>query len=237
MKHKKTWIGIASAIFLSAAPFAGAVPTIYIDYGDDGVIDATIIDQLPGDLVTGIPGMGVVSTFFGPGGAGGLMGTVTATTKPAVGSATKPNLSQVSLEIAGTGTLAIYFTEDLYGPTGPGYHAELTISTGAPATAVVDSYSYATIAAFAPFVGAGTPMISLGASSLDALSGNGTLAFDGSVPPPFTLTQKVIITKGGAGGTVLVTANLTSVPDGGTTMALFGVSLLGLYGARRKFSK
>lgn len=29
----------------------------------------------------------------------------------------------------------------------------------------------------------------------------------------------------------------TGVPDGGTTMALFGLSLLGLYGARRKFAK
>jgi hypothetical protein len=30
---------------------------------------------------------------------------------------------------------------------------------------------------------------------------------------------------------------LTAVPDGGTTMALFGFSLLGLGGLRRKFSK
>ncbi|MEO0018676.1 MAG: motif, partial [Verrucomicrobiota bacterium] len=49
-------------------------------------------------------------------------------------------------------------------------------------------------------------------------------------------TQKVIINQP-SGGSTQVTANLQSVPDGGTTLALLGCSMLGLGGLRRKFSK
>jgi len=44
-------------------------------------------------------------------------------------------------------------------------------------------------------------------------------------------------TQTGSGTAFRFSASTVAVPDGGTTMALFGLSLLGLYGARQKFGR
>jgi hypothetical protein len=57
------------------------------------------------------------------------------------------------------------------------------------------------------------------------ISGAGYTATDGDWAGTFN----------SGGGTFTWSAS-TAVPDGGTTIALLGASLLGLYGARRKFA-
>jgi hypothetical protein len=67
-----------------------------------------------------------------------------------------------------------------------------------------------------------------------SVAGSGMVTSPGYDPTPGTWnfsTQEPDI-----GGKFTWSAS-SEVPDGGTTMALFGFSLLGLYGARRKFGK
>jgi len=68
-----------------------------------------------------------------------------------------------------------------------------------------------------------------------SLSGTGTLSATGFQATPGTW----IGTFNSGGGTFTWSSSTASspVPDGGTTMSLLGLSLLGLYTARRKFSK
>jgi hypothetical protein len=186
MKHTRLTITIASAVAFATAPFAAAVPTLYFDFGDDGTIDATSIDEVIGsDTFIGIAG--VVNRFYI---VGDFFGSATGATKPSLGTETAPELAETTLNLTGKGKIAIYFSEDGYGPTNQGYQTELSISTLA-SNATVNYYTYATTAAFAPFVGAGTPMTSQQLTSLGASSASGSLSFNGSDPlnVPFTLTQ------------------------------------------------
>ena len=64
------------------------------------------------------------------------------------------------------------------------------------------------------------------------VSGTGTVSGHNFQPTAGTWDFS---TQTGSAGAFRFSASST-VPDGGTTMALFGFSLLGLYGARRKFS-
>lgn len=68
-----------------------------------------------------------------------------------------------------------------------------------------------------------------------SVSGTGTVTGTGYTQTPGTWnfsTQEPDV-----GGKFTWSASAAAVPDGGTTMALFGLSLLGLYGAGRKFRK
>lgn len=74
-----------------------------------------------------------------------------------------------------------------------------------------------------------------GAQSLD-LMGTGNVSYvgpKGLVTTPGSWTG----TFNAGGGTFSWSSSTASVPDGGTTLALFGLSLLGLHGARRKLAK
>lgn len=65
------------------------------------------------------------------------------------------------------------------------------------------------------------------------LKGTGKLKITGFTNTPGTW----VFTANQAGGSFSFSSSNGAVPDGGTTVALLGLSLLGLHGARRKFSK
>ncbi|MES2474886.1 MAG: VPDSG-CTERM sorting domain-containing protein [Verrucomicrobiota bacterium] len=72
--------------------------------------------------------------------------------------------------------------------------------------------------------------------------GTGMVTGNGFDPTPgnwtFTITSASGSGSGVSGtGFSFVASNNTNVPDGGTTVALLGFSLLGLHGVRRKFAK
>ena len=132
--------------------------------------------------------------------------------------------------------IAIYFSlENAFGPTAQGYSAELAVNKLLSTGLSTSYYSYASIAAFTgPFAGIGTPLTSLSLVGGGDVLTTGSLPFNGSTNT-FTLTQKVVITQ--TGGSSQVTATLAGVPDGGSTIALLGVSLLGIGVIRRKLMK
>jgi len=69
------------------------------------------------------------------------------------------------------------------------------------------------------------------------VTGTGTMTGTGTTAYAATAgTFNFTIPSPGAGEQFTWTSSSAPVPDGGTTMALLGVSLLGLYGARRKFA-
>jgi hypothetical protein len=68
--------------------------------------------------------------------------------------------------------------------------------------------------------------------------GTGTVTGNGFDPTPGTFSFTITNQGGAAGnGQFSFVASTATVPDGGTTVALLGVSLLGLHGLRRKFGK
>lgn len=217
---------------LIAVPFAAAVPTIYFDVGNNGSLDGTVVDETLGDGALGTPG-----TVFSIFNSLGFKATTTASTKPAAGTATKPELSSVSLNVEGNGTIAIYFVETLFGPTSQAYAAELAVNDLLTPSVSTQYYSYAQIGLFTGvFAGVGSPMTTLSQVGGGNPSTTGTLPFNGAANT-FTLIQKVVVTQGSK-GKAQITATLTNnVPDGGTTLALLGASLLGLGAVRRKLTK
>lgn len=227
MKHTKLSTIIASAVGLLSAPFATAIPVLYYDIGNNGTIDGSVTDQGGGDFSA------VVGSLIGSFSSGSFLISSTAATKPAIGTGTSPELANTTLELSGIGTIAIYFTEDGYGPTSQGYLAQLSVTSLAN-SATVDYYTYASQAAF-DITNLGVPMTSQSLGGLGANVDLGTLPFDGSVGT-YTLTQRVVISQPNGGSTQL-TANLKNVPEGGTTLALLGASLVGVGTIRRKLMK
>lgn len=74
-------------------------------------------------------------------------------------------------------------------------------------------------------------------SSFLTVSGTGSMTGTGTTTYTTTPGTWFFSTQGSPVGGTFSWSSSTTVPDGGTTMALFGFSLLGLYGARRKFGK
>ena len=74
---------LAGAVALATAPFASAVPTLYFDIGDDGIIDGSAVVDQTGSDGNGNPG--TVSFNFSMGGFSIIVG---GSTKPSLGTAT-----------------------------------------------------------------------------------------------------------------------------------------------------
>jgi hypothetical protein len=67
--------------------------------------------------------------------------------------------------------------------------------------------------------------------------GSGLVSGNSFTPTPGTWSFTITNQGGGVQNQFSFVASTSSVPDGGATVALLGVSLLGLHGARRKFGK
>ena len=225
MKHKKASIIIASAAMLAAGTqFAGAVPTLTLF---DGTTTITVVDGGVGDsnaaagAVTWVGTIGVWSVNVSTGI------TTPVTTPP------YPHLDLNSQDTStAAGTLTIKWSD-----TGnPANNKGMTLNIGGTVESVTSAsltyrlYGDAGNTALATTTLLGTD----GPFGPGAFSQNGHTSVGlGGLGPNFSLTQQIVITHTGA-GTTSFNAESQVVPDGGTTIALLGGSMLGLGAIRRK---
>lgn len=224
MKHTRTSIAlVGSVILMGSMPFAGAVATMRIS--DDQSNSFLIVDNGIGDL-SAVNGVVVFSGTFG----NWVITTDTGVTKPVSGNAVRPYMDVNFIATSSTpgGTLVIEFSETGFGPMAAGTNYVLDI--GGTTQGVVNCTTLVDVnnVLFGGLaIGGGT--FSGGAFACEA-------GAPGTYTSPYSLTKRITITHGSG---VLTSSGDTqvTVPDGGTTIAMFGLSLLGLGALRRKQSK
>jgi hypothetical protein len=215
----KRVVGIVAVASLVAS--SAAASSIKIS---DGVNEVTIADGGVGDLN---PIAGAV-TFSGAVGLW-IINVTTGITYPVLGSVTEPvmDFNDISVLSSGGGTLTLWFSETGFGPTSTSVETSIGGTTGG--TVSYQAFS-------------GTALFEEGAL-LTTFTSN-TLAFNNtssgtlaSGAGPYSLTQKVQLTHS-AGGVSSYNANLSvepkPVPDGGMTLSLLGLAMVGLAALRRR---
>lgn len=228
-----SWL-VAAAIGLVAVAPAEAGSIKIFDGSETLVITDEDFISEPGTPADGAVGPGVV-VFMGSLGIWTFQLTSGVST-PVVGSQTEPimELHDVSLSSKGSaGTLEIWFSETGFGPSG--LVAESSIGGVADGKIKYETFK-------------GTTLFddSVALSSMTASAGPfGGLGYAGvgDATGPFSLTQKVTIThKGGSDAKLtsfdarLAVSPGASVPEGGMTLSLLGLALMGLAGFRHALS-
>ena len=222
-KLKMLAVALGAVVVTSSAL---AVPTLVI--WDTGGSSATAF------------GIGGVATYVNPSFDGAWSVAIsTAETKPAVGSALSPlmdlNIQATSLGVSGR-DLHVSWSDNAFGPVPGGViSAQLTshVVTGTGATVSYNTYYDA----------------ANGLSTGGALAGS-LYTTSGLLAPPiytsmqigagisssaFGITQLLTITSV-PGGSYSLDASLENIPDGGTTVMLFGAALSGVAFLRRKMA-
>ena len=211
-----------SVLLLANPPSARALPTLFVS---DGTTSYTIGDN--GSLDSdGGPGSVVFSGSVGPSWF--LVITV-GQTKPVLGSAAKPILDLFTIEATSSagGSLWVKFSENGFVSTAPTVSAAIGGTTDGTVT-------YKTYEDPANVVLAQTVLLtSQGPFGPGSFSGEASAA--AGFVAPYSLTQWTMITHT-ADGFTSFDANL-QVPDGGLTVGLLGVALLGLEALRRVIGK
>ena len=165
-----------------------------------------------------------------------LEGLGTGLSKPVTGSAIAPEVSlDVSASSLGAGTLSVWFSDDGFGPLAAGkdFVVDTSLTSLANGSVTWSTYGDVGNTIF------GNDLLHAQSSlttSVAVPSGQTQHApAGGPIAAPYSLTAKIMITHTAAGSSnpdmVLHT------PDGGTTLALLGGSLLGLGAIRRKLVK
>jgi hypothetical protein len=193
-----------------------AIPTLQLK---SGATTKTIAD---GSILDANSEAGVV-TYIGAVGIFNLNVT-TGVTKPALGSATLPDLdlNSVDLNSSGAGTLKILFTDDNFGPYTGGFLFNVGGTTNNNTVgfkAYVDSVQIVDLGTF-------------GGSGSQAFSGSGS-GGNGVYLNPFTLTTEATITTTGRSNVSFDAELVTPEPS---TIMLLGSGLIGaaIYARRRK---
>ena len=228
MKIKKLALGVGMMALIASPAYGTATLKL-----DDGVNPFFLV--LDGGVGDVNPVTGAVTYIFS---LGNWTGTVeTGRTLPDIGTAILPKLSlSVSASSSAAGTLAVSFSEIGFGPLAGHFVAETALTSLAPAATV--TYSTYGDTGNAIFGNDGTlaQMSNTYTASPDSDSLPAPLG--GPAAAPYSLTGKIVITHTSndhqASNASMV---LTAVPDGGTTLALLGCSMLGLGTLRRKFGK
>lgn len=199
---------------------ASALPTLLFDLGNDGTIEKIVTDDDADGVVTYVGGLDNFEINMSTG-----------MTKPDVGSALMPQLSlDLITSSEGGGLMAIYFSEDLFGPSGQ--------STVASISGKSDGHvNYSTIAIDEPILTIGSlPPASSSTLTNANLTDHFSVTSLGliSFAPNslYSLFQKAVITHydGSDENDTQFTATLSvskTVPDSGGTLLLFGCSFLG----------
>lgn len=157
----------------------------------------------------------------------------TGVTMPAAGSATNPfmELKFRATSNSSGGTLTVEFSEIGFGPMAAGLNYELAIDGATEGTVACTTLVDVTNGLFG-FPG-GT---SIGSQTFSGGAYAWEIGAPGTTSSPFSLTKRVTITHLSGAIRTSTGESQLAVPDGGATVALFGVSLLGLGALRRKFS-
>ena len=158
----------------------------------------------------------------------------TGITKPASGSAVKPymDLNFVAKSTSPTAAppnLTIWFSETGFGPMSAGSAFVDTIGGTTQGTVTCTTLLDVNNILFGGVAIAGPQTFGPGAFACSVGS-------PGQTTNPCALTKKIVISHGAGTQTSSGDTEVT-VPDGGTTLALLGGSLLGLGALRRKLVK
>ncbi len=195
----------------------------------DGTTTITINDngEPLGDVADSNPVIGFVAFS----GTIGVFNFVVASGQafPLLGSLSDPEMQLNVIAVSNApGTLTVSFSENGFGPSTGQFSATANGGTGGTVTyqtfqdpANVRFATTAPVAALGPL---GPGFTGLAFGNLAALSA------------PYSLTQQLTITHPGAAATA-VTANLQGVPDGGLSLGLLGIALMGIEGVRRKVNR
>lgn len=250
MKYTKLFALAAGALFCGVQ-VATAVPSLRISSGGTTVIltDEDLENALGWQaappvgstlLTDAAPGfLGFVSVTTTVGSF--AITTTTGATYPSIGSITSPEMDVLNLSVSSSGaggTLTVEFSEDGFGPTqGTGGRMAIGGTLGTGASANYDAYADGSNVLFAQTDHFGN--LSFGpntGSSPISFSGDVSGSAPGVSSPSYSLTQVVTITHGAG----LVSSSFDAaldVPDGGTTVSLLGLTLLGLGAGRRALRK
>lgn len=202
--------GIMVASFLALAPVTKAVPTMSIS---DGINPVVIITDGSGSDANGASG---VVGFNGTIGSWSLVVT-TGQTKPALGSASSPQMDlNYVVTSTGAGSLTILWSDTDFTSAG-GFFAEIGGTTSG--TIAFDTYADTGNTIF----GMSTHLTSLSFSTSPFSGTQSAAAVNGT---PFSLTERIVINHGSGTRSESGNANLTSVPDGTSTVVLLGTSLV-----------
>ena len=226
MKPTRTSFVVASSVILMASmPIAGAVATMRIS--DNQSNSFLIVDNAAGDL-SPVAGVVVFTGTFG----NWLITTDTGVTKPVSGNSVRPYMDVNFIATSSTpgGTLVIEFSEDGFGPMAPGTNYALSIGG-----TTQGSLNCTTLVDVNNVLFGGVELVPGGKT----FTGGGfacNLGAPGTYTSPYSVTKRITITHGSGVLTSSGDTQLT-VPDGGTTIAMFGLSLLGLGALRKKQRK
>lgn len=232
MKNTKTLFAIASAAILAVGTqFAGAVPTLRIS---DGTLTLDVVDN-SGQDDTGLAGK---VRYNGQFGQWWIDVSTTGTTMPFQGSNVSPYMDLNFVVSSQTATVAppsltIQFSEIGFGPMNSfaNFADSIGGTIGGTAASSVSCSTSLDVAnaLFGGSVITGKTFNGNGAFSCEASAAGQTTA-------PFSLTKTIVVTHPAGTWTTSGDTEIT-VPDGGTTLALLGGSLLGLGAIRRKLVK
>jgi hypothetical protein len=196
----------------------------------DGITTLIIHDEGAGDFYPGVGGV----TFIGAIG-GWKINVDTGITKPELGTATAPYMDfnfQATSKLTVPGTLTIEFSDTGFGPLSPNAGGFIVDFNGETA----GSITCTTLLGLSDNLWVGTDLASMtftGAFDCGAWAASTSAS-------SFSLTKKIVISHGASSSpNGLYTRGNSSVyiPDGGTTLALLGCSMLGLGAIRRKLIK
>lgn len=219
MKISKTiLLSVAAASCALFANYASAVPTLTLS---DGTTTVTVVDNGAGDLD---PTVGQV-LFSGMVGIFNTNQIEAGFTKPALGSASAPAIDLLySASTTRAGTLTASFSESgftAFPGTFTGDIGGTIMGTGISVSNTV--------------LQNGMTILSLGPLTTSNFAAGGSAALIAG--SPYSLTESVAISFGANGGSVTGDAGGTvGVPDGGMTVTMLGIGLIGIGFVRRKLT-
>ena len=220
---------VSCALALASVSSVNAVPTAALRYSIDGTTWTTVADNAGGDSIGGLAGEGFMSVHVLIGSWS--MQVAVGLTKPILGTPGSPVLD-ISVTGATTGTettkLWIEFSDIGFTSTGGSYftsvggnlalgNSEVFSSRVSSANVLFDAGT-----ALTTLNVTGTPFAASGSASAPGLTA------------PNSITISHVFTSGGRQGVISTDGRIVGVPDGGSSLVLLGLGLLGLAGLRRK---
>lgn len=234
MKINLLQVGVlVGGLSLGIGPVASAIPLMTLDDGAGNTVSL-----IGGGTPTIAGSVSTTSYSVAPLGTvcwNGSIGVWSLTmelgvTKPFQGSAAVPAMSlSFSSTSTGAGTLTVKWSDTDFGPSSGAFKADIggTLNTGG------GSLSYSTFYSLANAVPAPTVLTAaMLFTTPGGFSGTGTAAA-GALPPPYSLTEMLVLHHTGAGLSSGDAQLLGVVPDSGSTFLLLGAGLLGIAGACR----